>query len=299
MSGELWLAEGFTQYYGPIALSRAGLEDLQSTAGTVAGLINAVAARPGRDVRSAEEMSQMASFADGGRTVDRTNWSNTYISYYPFGGAIALGLDLSLRSRSDGRITLDDFMRAMWRVHGKPGGAPQGYVGHPYTIDDAEQRLAQVSGDARFAREFFARYVRGREVPDFAVLLQPAGFVVRKSNAGHAWWGDVRLTQDNGLRVAEVPAANSPAYKAGLDVDVEIRQLDGVRVATADDVAAVLRRHQPGATVSVDFVDRSGESTAAKVTLSEDPRLDVVPVESAGGTLTSAQRAFRRSWLGR
>ena len=25
ISGELWLAEGFTQYYGPLALQRAGL----------------------------------------------------------------------------------------------------------------------------------------------------------------------------------------------------------------------------------------------------------------------------------
>ena len=31
MSGELWLAEGFTQYYGPLALQRAGLADLPST----------------------------------------------------------------------------------------------------------------------------------------------------------------------------------------------------------------------------------------------------------------------------
>ena len=32
MSGELWLAEGFTQYYGPLALQRAGLVDLPTTA---------------------------------------------------------------------------------------------------------------------------------------------------------------------------------------------------------------------------------------------------------------------------
>ena len=29
MSGELWLGEGFTQYYGPLTLSRTGLEDLR------------------------------------------------------------------------------------------------------------------------------------------------------------------------------------------------------------------------------------------------------------------------------
>ena len=67
----------------------------------------------------------MAAFIDGGRTIDRTNWSTTYTSYYPFGGAIALALDLTLREQTDGRVTLDDFMRAMWRKHGKPGGAAQ------------------------------------------------------------------------------------------------------------------------------------------------------------------------------
>src|SRR4029453_3211837 len=89
ISGELWLAEGFTQYYGPLTLQRASLVDLAATAQTFGGLIE-WAADDARQVRSAEEMSQMAAFIDGGRTMDRVNWTNTVISYYPFGGAIAL-----------------------------------------------------------------------------------------------------------------------------------------------------------------------------------------------------------------
>src|SRR5262249_40917177 len=114
LSGELWLAEGFTQYYGPLALQRAGLVDLASTSGTLTNLVDTLAQNPGRLVRTAEQMSQMAPFIDGGRTVDRTNWSTTVLSYYSFGGAIALALDLSLRDRTDGRLSLDDYMRAMW-----------------------------------------------------------------------------------------------------------------------------------------------------------------------------------------
>src|SRR5437773_8141908 len=147
MSSELWLAEGFTQYYGPLVLQRAGLVDLASTAHTLTGLVESVAQGPGRLARSAVEMSRMAPFIDGGRPNDRVNWSNTVISYYSFGGAVALALDLSLRDRSDGRISLDDYMRAMWRMHGKPGGAREGYVDRPYTIADAEARLAETSGD--------------------------------------------------------------------------------------------------------------------------------------------------------
>ena len=148
MSGELWFAEGFTEYYAPLSMSRAGVAGLGDTLADFSQQISAVVLSPGRTMRSAEEMSRMAVFTDRGTTADPTNWSNTYISYYPFGGAIALALDLSLRERFEGRITLDDFMRAMWRVHGKPAAPRPGLVPHPYTSEDAEQRLAEVTGAA-------------------------------------------------------------------------------------------------------------------------------------------------------
>jgi predicted metalloprotease with PDZ domain len=299
MSGELWLAEGFTQYYGPLALSRAGLADLQTTADRLGELVSAIAVNPGREVRSVEEMSRMAPFTDGGRTNDPTNWGNTVVSYYPFGGAIALAMDLSLRDRSNGRVTLDDFMRAMWRVHGKPGGAREGYVDRPYTIDDAEARLAEVSGDRGFAREFFARYVHGREIADYTRLLLGAGLVLRKENPGQAWWGDLRVEYRSGaVRVGVRPLSNTPAYAAGLDLDDELRQVDGTRVGSADDLAAVMKRHKPGDRISVVYADRSGIPKSTEVTLAEDPRLEIVPGEAAGARPTAEQRAFRASWLG-
>ncbi len=141
VSGELWLAEGFTHYYGPLVMQRARLVDLHETARTFTGFIESIQS-PAHLVRSAEEASRMAPFIDGGRSVDRTNWSNTVISYYPYGGAIALALDLTLRDRSDSRVTLDDYMRAMWRTFGKPGGARPGYVDKPYT-DPRRRRNAR------------------------------------------------------------------------------------------------------------------------------------------------------------
>ena len=299
MSGELWLGEGFTQYYGPLALSRAGLVDLKSTAATMAGLIHAVTYNPGRAARSAIEMSQMAVFTDRGQPSDRTNWADTFISYYPFGGALALGLDLSLRGRSNGRVSLDDFMRAMWRVHGKPGGSREGYVDRPYTLDDAERRLAEASGDAAFAKEFFTRYVRGRDAMDYAALVIPAGLVLRRTNPGRAWWGDPRLdTQGGGVRITEAPLSNTPAYKAGLDLGDEIRQMDGERIASVAQIMAIVRRHRPGDVFTVEFRDRAGRSRSGRVTLAEDPEFELVPVESTGTPLTPVQRAFRGAWLG-
>ena len=75
--------------------------------------------------------------------------------------------------------------------------------------------------------------------------------------------------------------------------------MDGERVRSAGDVDAVLRRHKPGDRVPTTFVDRTGVPKTAGVTLAEDPHLDVVPIEYAGGgALTSAQKAFRERWLG-
>jgi predicted metalloprotease with PDZ domain len=294
MSGEMWLAEGFTQYYGPLVLQRAQLVDVASSARTFTGLIESVEA-PAHLVRTAEEMSRMAPFIDGGRTVDRTNWSNTVISYYPFGGAIALALDLTLRERSDGRVTLDDFMTAMWRKYGKPGGKEEGYVDHPYTIADAEATLGDVSGDRAFAHDFFSKYIQGHELADYPRLLAPAGFTVRKRGAGHAWLGDVRLESRNGTRVAALVAPTWPIYTAGIDQDDELQTVDGQRILADADVAGVMQRHKPGDKVAVTFVDRTGAKTAT-ITLAEDPHLEVVPVETAA--LTPAQQAFRARWLG-
>ena len=88
------------------------------------GLINAVNASAGRRVRFAPEMSRLAPFVDAACSVDPTNWGNTYLSYYTFGAAIALGLDLELRDRTDGKVTLDDYMKALWTKYGKTPSAP-------------------------------------------------------------------------------------------------------------------------------------------------------------------------------
>jgi predicted metalloprotease with PDZ domain len=241
-------------------------------------------------------MSQMAPFIDGGRTVDRTNWSTTVISYYPFGGAIALALDLTLRDRGDGRLSLDDFMRAMWRKYGKPGGAHEGIVDQPYTVADAETTLGEVAGDRAFAHDFFAKYIEGHDAADYARLLARAGFTVRKRHPGRAWLGDVKI-EERTAKLATLVSSGWPIYKAGVDQDDELRQIDGQKVASDADLAAALARHKPGDSVSIAFVDRTGTTKTASVTLAEDPHLEVVPAETAGAPLTQEIRQFRDRWL--
>jgi predicted metalloprotease with PDZ domain len=298
MSDELWLGEGFTNYYDGLILERAGLQSSDSLLGDFAGIINAVTLGPGRQIRSAVDMSRLAPFVDAAVSLDRTAWSNLFISYYTYGSAIALGLDLTLRDRSSGSVTLDDFMRAMWARHGRPGVKVPGIVATPYTMADIKARLAEVSGSQEFADDFFARYIEGREVVDYATLFARAGLVVRKRGAGKAFMGNAQLAQGaGGARVTTLVPTGSPLYKAGVEQDDVVVSLGGTDLTVPGQIDQILGAHKPGDVLPIRFVRRAGERVEATVTLDEDPRVEVVAVEKTGGSLTTEQAAFRKAWL--
>ena len=214
VSGDLWLAEGFTNYYGALILQRAGLVGLAATLDRFARVVSTVANGPGRRLRSVVEMSRMAPFTDAATAIDPTNFGNTFISYYVWGEAIGLGLDLALRERTGGRATLDDYMRALWEEFGRGGDDVPGVVARPYAPADAEAVLARVAGDAAFARDFFARYIDGREVIDYARLLRQAGILLRPVAPGRASLGALPL--GGGMRVVRSTAYGSPLHAAGI-----------------------------------------------------------------------------------
>ncbi|MBI2834662.1 MAG: M61 family metallopeptidase [Acidobacteria bacterium] len=297
VSPELWLAEGVTSYYDSLVLQRAGLAALGDATSAFADLVNAVALGPGRRLGSVEDMSRMAPLVDAARSVDRMNAENTFLSYYTWGAALGLALDLSLRDRSDGAITLDDFMRAMWRIHGRPAAPGPGLVARPYRRDDVRDRLAEVAQDPQFAREFYRRFIAGREVADYARLLSRAGLVLGRRSPRQAWLDDVTLEFSNtGARVASATTFDSPLYAAGVDHDDEITSLDGQPVTSADRLATVLKRHKPGDRIPLVFT-RRGARVEATVTLAEDPRMEVATKEGTGALLTDAERKFREGWL--
>jgi predicted metalloprotease with PDZ domain len=298
MSGELWLAEGFTNYYGPLSLLRAGLTSIADFCNELGGAVDAVVNGPGRRLRSVVEMSQHAPFTDAATSIDRTNTDNTFISYYTWGSTIGLGLDLTLRDRTDNRVTLDDYMRALWQKYGKPGGRIVGYVDHAYTMADLEATLAEVAGDSAFAHEFFDRYVRGRDVVDYARLLDRAGLMLREVAPGAAYAGALQL-QDvagGGARVAALVPLGTPAYDAGLERDAVLLSLAGTRIDTAADFTRIVQGHRAGESLPLVF-DRRGQRATTMLTLVRDPRLTLVPAESAGTALSDSQKRFRTAWL--
>src|SRR5687767_8573863 len=62
VSRELWLGEGFTNYYGPLAIRRAGFYSDDDFAVNMGGALIGTITSPGRDHHSAAEMSALAPF---------------------------------------------------------------------------------------------------------------------------------------------------------------------------------------------------------------------------------------------
>jgi len=298
MSDDLWLGEGFTNYFDGLIQHRAGFLDLDAYAGELAGVINQVTLSPGRIFRSAIDMSRLAPFTDAAVSVDRTAWPNLFISYYTYGQAIGLGLDLSLRDRSNGKITADDYMRALWAQFGRPGQKEPGKVASPYSINGLKETLATVSGDRNFANDFFSKFVEGRELVDYTRLLARAGLIMRKRSPGRPFAGMVQMQAGgSSLRVGNLVPWESPLYKAGVSQDDQLVNLDGTALTSTAAWDEALGRHKPGDRVPLRFVRRSGETVNATLELVEDPRIEIVPFEKLGGALTADQQRFRSAWL--
>ncbi|MBS7566902.1 M61 family metallopeptidase [Mucilaginibacter sp. Bleaf8] len=287
MSSELWLAEGFTQYYGELLLVRAGLRQPTDYLRTAAGLINAVLNTPAAARYSPAQMSRYAVFADAGVAVDATNMSNIFTSYYYYGGATALALDLRLRSEFN--LTLDDYMRALWLTHGKPE--------KPYTIPDLQNALASVTKNPKFAADFFTKYIYSNEKNNYEALLDKAGLILRRAQTGKAWAGQLRATPvADGLEIEGSTLIGSPIYQAGLDAGDIIQTVDGKEVKDTQTYQSIIAGKKIGDKIVYAYKNRSG-SHETTVTLQENPAFEVVTYEAAGKTLTPVQEKFRNNWL--
>lgn len=284
----LWFAEGFTSYYGPLAIRRAGVSSVDEYLAEMSGMVNLIVNAPGRRYGSPQSMSLRAPFVDAATAIDPTN-PNTFISYYPYGAVIALGLDLSLRERFPG-VTLDEYMRHLWRTHGVSET--------PYTPDDLRQALAEVTGDRAFADAFFERQIEDSQLPDFSALLTQAGLTLRPTNAQGAYAGRIVIQATGEVaRLTVPPAPDTPLYAAGVERGDEIVSLDGVAIDSAEDWTEAMQAHAPGDEVEVRFVQR-GMERMARMRFVNDPSVEIVRAETAGATLTDTQRAFRLAWLG-
>ncbi|GGB29081.1 hypothetical protein GCM10011500_51770 [Mucilaginibacter rubeus] len=298
MSSELWFAEGFTQYYGELLLTRAGFVTVDDYTKTIAGLVNQILNTPAAAKYSAAQMSRYSVFADAGVSIDPNNNVNDFTSYYTYGGAIALALDLRLRS--DFNMTLDDYMRAVWLTRGK--------VMKPYTIPDLQTDLGKVTNNPKFAADFFKRYINGTDKNNYEELLAKAGLVLRKVQPGKGWAGPLAVTPGRG-RAGQVRAADAeglpilssttigtPVYKAGIDAGDVILKVDGKDIKDQKGFSDAIADKKPGDKIMVNYKNRTGAHETT-ITLEENPNFEVATFEKAGKQLSKEQETFRNNWL--
>ncbi|MCP5348722.1 MAG: M61 family peptidase [Gammaproteobacteria bacterium] len=283
MSRELWLAEGFTQYYGNLLLHRAGQRSEEENRTTLQQLVNGITFTPARDYFGPIGMSMQAPFTDAATALDPTNFANIFFSYYNYGAALALALDLQLRQDFDS--DLDAYMHLLWTTYGK--------TEIPYTVADLEQSLAELTNDGAFASDFFQRFIYGSELPDYRGLLANAGYAVTVAEPDTASLGNIELEfADRRATISSPVRVGTPLYAAGLNRGDQIVRIGRRRMSSERAWERMLRRADPGQSATIEFIQR-GESRSAELHFAASQRLLISPVEEP----STAQIAFRDAWL--
>jgi predicted metalloprotease with PDZ domain len=178
----LWVAEGWTQYYGTVAPYRAGIIGKGDFYASMAnGVFRPNLTAPSRKQLSARMESFHAPFWDGSRPEYQTNGQNTFFSYYTKGAGLASVLDLMIRGASGNARSLDDAARNLKRLSWDQPNASYYLQGRGYTEADVEHAVSEAMG--RDMHDWFERHVGGTEDPPIDDALALAGLRLIRSES--------------------------------------------------------------------------------------------------------------------
>jgi len=237
MSGELWFAEGFTNYYDALTLCRTGIWSFESYLKDMQETFNKVWTSTGRQFFNPIEMSYQAPFVDAATSIDQTNRENTYISYYIYGEMLALALDLSLREMN---LNLDDYMKLVWNSLGT--------FEKPYSVEDLKNTLTSFAGK-EFGNYFFDHYIYKSEIPDFKRLFNNMGVDLISDDVNVLFGAPVRYQ-----KIIENPRMGSSAYYAGFQKEDKILQIGPFTLNEMVPIEMVLNKYNVGDKVKVTFL---------------------------------------------
>ena len=288
----LWIAEGFTNYYGHLMLRRAGIWTDRKFFDTESQTISRMGSAQGSHLMSAEESSMSAPFLDDAPHAQLTNLSNTSISYYPKGELIGMVLDLLVRGRTKGRTSLDDVMRQMYEEFYLKSSNSSYYLrGRGYQTEDLERVASQVSGVE--LTDFFKRHVRSVEVLPYDEAFGYVGLRLVKTQAKEPFDTGLSLEFQDRVAAIENVRNGSPAEDAGLQAGDEIISLAGGNPTKATWLKT-LARYKSGDSVPV-TVKRNRRTIKANIVLREPERFDYRIEEDSRAT--AEQKSFRNAWL--
>ncbi len=282
----LWLFEGFTSYYDDLMLVRAGVIDEAAYFKAIAKTVNTVLRGAGRHKQSIAE-SSFDAWTKYYRQDE--NSPNAIVSYYTKGSLVALALDLTIRSETQGKKSLDDVMRSLWQRYGRDFYSPKG--GRGVTEAELETLIDEVSGLKLKSR--LDRWVRGTADLPLAELLGPYGVDLADPGKGAKPGLGVRTAREgNDCKLATVYEGQA-AHKAGLSGGDLLVALDGLRV-TAANLDKLLERYRVGDTVTLHAFRRDElMSFTARLMADDVPKWEM----KAADKPVAATRA-RKAWLG-
>jgi len=212
----LWLAEGVTSYYGPLALGRARLSTQTQVIEAMGGAIAQLQATPGRLVQPVE-----ASSYDTWIKLYRPNEnsSNTSISYYTKGQVIGFLLDARIRKLTGGKKSLDDVMVLSYKRFGGSKG---------YMPEEFRKTASEVAGSDLSA--WFRNVLETTRELDYTEALDYYGLRFRPAPDRKQIANGATVNSSSGRILVTRVQRNTPAWNAGLNVDDEIIAVEDYRL---------------------------------------------------------------------
>jgi predicted metalloprotease with PDZ domain len=279
----LWWFEGATSYYDWRVLALAGVCTVEEYLDHLAGELAYLDGTPGRLVQALEETS-----FDAWIKLYRPdeNSTNSTVSYYRKGEVVCALLDLEMRARTSGRVTLDHVLAHLWTEYGARE--------RPVPEDGMQAIFEHVAGVP--LGDLFDAWIRSAAELDPTASLARVGLTLERSSRAEAPACSlgVRVRTEGGRGIVASVTRDSAAARAGIDAGDELLGVGGARVDGAN-VEATLRGRAAGDAVEV-LVARDGRLLTRRATL--DPaRLDVVKLVASREALPAARTAFR-AWLG-
>ncbi|GAB3914528.1 M61 family metallopeptidase [Mucilaginibacter boryungensis] len=277
---DLWIAEGFTNYFDNMVVHRLGLYTTENYFAALCTDINLIENSPGNKIQPLYE----ASFDAWIKYYRPTeNSVNAGVSYYSKGSVAAMMLDLEIIQDSKTRYSLDDVMKYMYTEYYK-------VKKRGYTDEEFKQGLEKYAG--KNLDDFYEKYIYGLADVDYNKYLGYAGLELiddlAKSNQPAL---GLTTTVTNNKVIITTVIRNSSAWIDGLNVNDEITAIDGQQVM---DVNAFIAGKKIGDKVIVN-VTRDGLPLALPVTLLKNKQ---VKYRIASISNPSAQQiAVREKWL--
>lgn len=215
-TGLHWFTEGVTDYYTDLTLVRAGVWTEKQYLDELQGTLNLLHTLPQAKRVSPHEGS-WDSWIDPSAYKD----PNQRLSYYLTGSRMGFFLDLEIRRQTDGKYSLDDIFRYLFKEYAQKG------IGYPE--DGVELAIQAVCGID--LKPFFAKHIYGVEPIDYQALLTPFGLkVVFEADESGECLARLGLAKAEPLRDGLLIArllTESELWNAGLAAEDLILEIDG------------------------------------------------------------------------